>query len=419
VSFVVAQQLKVNNTKKYILGYEVGDSNLTAEFSDQVMLKETNNFDDSTDIPDLMNFDITCYPYTQPISSGTGFTSFVGYNEHGLAFRGNFTLDLTKDAFLNALSVHLIAHNPTTNSFFELDSFDFNLPTLTMTNTNVYQLLDMATTRNYLLPTGDEKNQVSLEFDSSGTPPPSTMPNYFLNFAQKIRWEDWIKNTDANAIFWNNSKPNDNLNYKTSNYSDLNGYEIKMLFKFNVYGTSTLGISGNTDYRYFTSPYTIFDYNKDASEPPTFAGTIQTFTSDGLVDLGGAVQVGNDTLFKITWVWVGGALTDISNFWGIHRIQISGDLSQQIHELGSFEDNELTTNLLKPISGNYLTLSLVGGNFVTTCLIDGTKTHVGVNYDLSGEMASPTAPRGKIVPKILEDGTYKILEDNTIKTLES
>lgn len=53
----------------------------------------------------------------------------------------------------------------------------------------------------------------------------------------------------------------------------------------------------------------------------------------------------------------------------------------------------MTNNLLKPISGDYLTKTLTAGKLVTTCLIDGTKLTNGVNYDISARMDSPRNPK--------------------------
>lgn len=404
-SFTALEQIRLSNQKSYILGFEVGDITISAGNSDAVILKEVKNFDDSSDIPDLMTFGATLFPYTEDFSTA-GNTDFTGWNEHGLAIKGNFILDLTKDAFINSFSAYLIAYRASDNSYFLLDQYDFNLPnTVLNSGGNTYQLLDMATTRNYPLVSGSEKNGVTITLDQStvGT----TSPKYDFTFAQKIRWEDWIKNVGVDTIFTDNSEPQKNLNYKSSNYSALNGYKIKMLYSFNVGGTSYLNVSGNTDYNFFTPDFVIRDYDEDGNVTPNFTQTIETFTADGLTNLGGAVQNGVDTLFKITWTPVNPV--NINDFWGIHRIQVTGDTGQQINELGTFETN-LPNQILKPITGSFLSMALVGGNIVTTCLIDGSLVQQGVSYDLSGEIGSPPQPDGEVENKITEDSENKITE---------
>lgn len=89
-----------------------------------------------------------------------------------------------------------------------------------------------------------------------------------LHLLKKIKWQDWLKNTDANNIFYNALKPQNNLNFKSSNYSNVFGYQIQMMFEINMAGVNALGISGNTDYRYFTPNLRIYDYDLDSYTTP-------------------------------------------------------------------------------------------------------------------------------------------------------
>ena len=413
-TFTTAQQLKFSNEKKYILGFEVGDSTLSSAASDCVILKTTSNFDDSSDIPDLMTFDVEMYPHTEDFSTA-GVTDFRGWNEHGIAFKGSFILDLTKDAFINSFEVLLVAYKTADGSYFPLDSYNVIMDnTLAVIGSNTYQTLNVNTTRNYPLIAGSEKNGVTILLDNStvGT----TSPKYDFEFAQKISWEDWRKNFDANPIFTDYAEPNNNLNFKSSNYSYLLGYKIRILYKFNVAGTSYLGVSGNTDYLFFSPDIKIHDYDVDGNTPPNFSQTIETFTSDGLTDLGGVIQSGVDTLFKITWTLVTGPITNLTDYWGVHRIEETGQIGKQIFELSSYETNELTLNYLKPITGSYLTTALVAGNLVTTCLIDGSKIQSGVSYNISGEIASPPRPKGNgtFTNILIEETGMAIFSENDI-----
>lgn len=388
----VTQQLRLTDLSSYLLGFEVGDSTINSGNSDAGILRTVNKFDVAADIPDLMTFDVGIYPHTEDFALGVGSSDFLGWNEHGLALKGNFILDLTKSAFLKTFKIKLIAHNSTTNSFFELDNVDIQLGQMVANfGGNNYQILDMTSTRGYKLISGSEKNGVSIIYDP--TTIPGNFPKYNFTFAQKIRWEDWIQNLDAASIFYDNSKPNNNLNYKTSNFGRL-GYKIKMLFEFNVGGLSTLGVAADTIYRYFTPDFRIFDYDKDMNTTPSFSQVVETFDPTTLTDLGGALLVGTDTLMVITWTWVGGAILDIADYFGIHRIEESQGGSE-IFEFSSYEANPITSNKFLPIVGfgNYLKLEIVSGKLVTSCLIDGTQLIAGVKYKLSGEIQSPPRPK--------------------------
>lgn len=414
-TYSTAQQLRLSALSNYILAFEVGDSTKTAGNSDAVILHTVNTFDVSADIPDLItNFDMAIYPHTEYFAGG-GFTDFKGWVEDGLALNGSFEIDLDLEAIINSFNIYLIAYNSTSNSYFVLDQFNIPLGSIGSATAfgYTYQIINTNTTRGYQLVSGSEKNGVSLILDvgSGGT----STPLYEFTFAQKIKWQDWLKNNDVNNIFYNALKPQNNLNFKSSNYSNIFGYKIQMMFEINMAGVNALGVSGNTDYRYFTPNLRIYDYDLDSYTTPRFTQVIETFHPTTLADLGGAILVGEDTLFKTTWTDTWGAITDITNFWGIHRIEESGGVGN-IYELSSYETNELTNNLLKPISGNYLTKTLTAGKLVTTCYIDGTKLANGVNYDISARIDSPFNPKVRQPDiRVSNTGDYRVDESGNYR----
>ena len=410
-TLTTAQQLRLNQNSNYLIGFEVGDSTIPAGTSDIVMLKEVKPFDISADIPDLITqFELNVFPHTEYFAGG-GFTDFKGWIEDGLALKGLFEIDLDLQAFINSMNVYLVAHNSTSNSYFILDQYQMPLGTtqlVTVGTGYTFQIINENTTRGYQLVSGSEKNQVSLVLDSSSLG--ANLPIYNFTFPQKIKWEDWIKNLGVNNIFYNASKPNNNLNYKSSNYSNLAGYQIKMMVEVNMAGVNSLGVAGNTIYRYFSPNFRIFDYDLDSYTTPRFTQVIKTYHPTTLADLGGAILQGEDTLFEVTWTDTLSPILDISPFYGIHRIEVNGGFGN-IYELSSYETNELTNNLLKPISGNFLTKTLTAGKLVTTCLIDGTKLQAGTNYDISARIDSPSNP--KVSPpsvRVDNDGNYLVDE---------
>lgn len=416
--FSTTQQVKLSNLKSYVLGFEVGDSSKDSGVSDVVILKSVNTFDDSSDIPNLMTFTNEIYPYTEDFSTA-GVTDFRGWNEHNLAIKSSFILDLTKSAFVNSFEAYLVAYKTSNGSYFELDKYVFNMDnTLVTVGANTYQGLLVDTTRNYPLVLGSEKNGVKITIDQSTMT--GTSPKYDIEFCQKFSWEDWIKNFDVNPIFTNFSKDQNNLNFKTSNYSNLFGYKIRMMFKFNVGGISYLGVQNDTDYLFFTPDFRIFDYDLDGNVTPNFTQVIETFTEDGTINLGGTIQVGVNTLMKITWAYLT-AIDDITDWWAIHRIEESGESGKQLFEFGSYEDNLLINNILIGINNDFLEMDLISNKLVTTCLIDGNQIVAGRKYNLSGEMAAPNRPKGSnnFTARISETGELRTDENGNIRFIEN
>ena len=330
------------------------------------------------------------------------------YIEDGLLLSYDFWLDTSKDAILNTLNLRVVAWNNTDDTYFVLNNYE--IPIIATIVSGI-QNISLDQTRLFPLHINDQFNFVQITTDLLV----GTKQHYTLLIALKISWQDWIAQIDADTVFFNASKPLGNLNKKASNYSEINDYSIKFSLLANLDGTNDIGETGTTDYNMITPAIIVSDY--DASTDWT--STIQTFDAVTLVDLGGAISQTNNTIVKGTHVNSGGAITDITDYWAIHRIEKTGQLGYAIQELSTIHPYP-ATNILIPLSTETrLKKYLDTGDVITECLIDVTKLEAGVQYNLSCRISDGAG--GAVVPtdaKFLEDGTFKILEDGTIKVIE-
>jgi hypothetical protein len=366
----------------FIIGAQLGDVTISNGNSDRVtILADVDVYDESADIPDLIvNPAFNLFPYKEVVGVDTGFTSLIQWNEDGFTMQGSFDLDLNKEAVLNTLEFRLIAENNTTGSFFELDSFVFNVANPIVVSG--VQQFNLITTRNYNLESGNQFNDVSLTTGALA----AGLQTYNLRFSQKISWQDWIQNNLVDSLFYDPSKPNNNLNDKSSNYSALNGYTIKLSMFSNLSGVNALGVGGITDYHLLTPPLTVYDYDLDGNVIPVWSATIETFNPINLTNLGGAILTGQNTLFKITWVNSGGAVTDLTDFTAIHRIEETNQNGYNIDEVGTLYSYPSNNRVIPKGGFTNLDMFLVGGNVVTECLVDGSQLNSGVGYNLSGKI---------------------------------
>ena len=364
----------------YLIAVEVGDVTLPSGNSDRVLLlADAREYDESADIPDLMGVDkFDIYPHDKQIGVDSGFTDMTSWNEDGLVVDFDFHLDLNKSAFINSLQFMLVAYNPTTDRYFELDSYSFGAGTSVVSGG--VQQLNANTTRGYILKSGDQFNDVQISVSTNA----GNIQQYIGRFAQKIAWQDWISNLNVDTIFYNNSEPNNNLNNKSSNYSLLNGYEVRLAIFSNLDGVSTLGVSGNTNYLFLSPTITVFDYEEDGGFD-VWSCNIETFNFANSSNLGGAILTGQDTLFRSTWTNSGGAVTSLTGLWGINRIEETGQQGYDITEMSSLND-PLNNGILKPNSGTKLFVYLNAGKVVFECLIDGNKVAAGQEYNLSSRI---------------------------------
>ena len=381
---------KFNTSPVYIaIGVQVGDVSLTNTGSDRVMLlADVELYDQSPDISDLMHVTKNqIYPHNQQIGVGNGFSNMVSWNEDGLVVDFEFDLNLNLSAVMNSLEFKIVAYNTITNQFWELDSYSFS-PATSVVSGGVQQIT-ANTTRNYILESGDQFNDVIINIGTQT----AGLQKYSGRFAQKISWQDWVVNNATDTIFFDPSEPNNNFNDKASNYSLLNNYEIRLAIFSNISGTSPLGVSGATDYLFLSPNITVYDYEKDGLVTPVWSCEIETFDAINMTPLNGSVLSGIDTLFRCTWTSINAPITSLADIWGINRIEITNQPSYEITEMSSL-NLPLSTGqqLLKPSVGTLLDVTLVGGNVVMECLIDGSLVTSGTNYNLSSRIQHDVAP---------------------------
>jgi hypothetical protein len=403
VEYSTAQQIRLSNMIAqnpiyFLIGIQAGDINLPSGNSDRViMLADVGEYDESPDIAGLMDVtNLSIYPHNEQIGVGVGSTNMVAWNEDGLAVEFAFKLDLNLDAFINTLDFKLIAHNSTTNSIFELDNYSYAIGGATVSGG--VQQLNINTDRNYVLKAGDQFNDIELNVGSN------ILGDQFYSgrFSQKISWQEWLSNLDVDTIFYNAAEPNDNLNFKVSNYSALNGYDIKLAVSANLFGTNTFGTSGLTDYIFLSPAITVFDYALDGNVTPVWGGTIETFNPTTMANLNLSILTGQDTLFRTTWVNSGGPVTSLVDIWGINRIEETDQVGYEITEMSSLND-PATSQLLIPSIGTKLNVYLSGGNVIMECLIDGSLATAGTNYNLSSRIQNSQAIiEGKLTSPLSE-----------------
>jgi len=372
----------------FLLAIQCGDITLSNVSSDRVMLvADALPFDTSADISGLITVNnMTYFTHDMDSTTDVGFTTLATWNEDGVVMNFDFDLDLNNDALLNSLEVVVVAADATTGVYFELDSYEFQLGNIISGGVQQFNISD---TRGYTLATSSNFNNVSLTTGSQA----GGLQNYICTIGQKISWQEWIQNLDVASVFYDSAEPNNNFNDKTSNYANLtDNHVIKLGIKANVYGSdSTLGTTGNTDYIAYAGNITTFDYDEDADSPsPRFTATIETFTEDGVTNLGGALLTnGDNTLVKTTWVDNLYSFVSVWNYYGIHRLEPVNAQGYSIEEFSSITTPP-TGQVLQPTSGNtLLDMQIVSGDLVTESLVDGSNQNININYKLSSRLQTP------------------------------
>ena len=397
VEYSLAQKMRLSNQLtqgpiNYLIAVELGDVTTVSGNSDKLLiLADVKEYDTSADIPFLgfvSKFD--AYAHNEQIGVVPGSTDAIGWNESGLVWDFNFQLNTLFQSVINSLEMKLIAFDPITEHYFELDSESYSVGNAIVSG-GVQQLNEQST-RGYILKAADQFNDKTLNTGIFF----AGVQNYDGRFGQKFKWQDWLENLGVDTVFYDATKPFNNLNYKTSNYSLLNGYEIRQAMLMNLSGVSILGVSGETDYLFLSPTLTVYDYEKDGNVVPVWTHVIETFNAANNSPLGGSVLSGQDTLFRSTWTHSGGPVPSLDPLFVINRIQQTGSIGDDIDEMSSINLPPTGQKLIPKPTFTLLDVQLIGGLVVAECLIDGSTIAPGTNYDLSTEIRDVSLVGGKM-----------------------
>jgi len=274
----------------------------------------------------------------------------------------------------------LAGYDETNDDSFEIDSFDVPLGTPT-TGPNGEQIISNTSTRGFNLSSDSQFNQVQLisnTYDGVNNKQPYTARVPF-----KISWADWQELLTVPDSFVDQNEPFNGKNKKSSRYSNINGYELRVMYFVTV---EQNGIS--TIYRHISGEVNVYDYNNDDSVPADFVGTIQTFKSDGTTNTNLKVLSSEPTKIKATFVPNAFDPT-LEDYYGIIRIEPSLQQAFDIDEASTIRGNAPTPR----VSG--ATITKDGVNVVIEAETVVENLQPGQEYNLSARLGLNQEPLTK------------------------
>ena len=382
VEYTTDQRLRIGTTDYYAVWVIVEDSGLTAPNSDRsVLMVDTLPYLIDSEITGLTTWNqLQFFQHEQDKDADTPLSSANVWNEDGLLVQFDFSIDTTKDAEITAITFELVAYNATTGDDFSLDSYPVDLSGVVVSQG--VQQIEVDTTRGYILKDDDQFNLVQIT-----TGPLSGDDQHYTGFfAQKVKWQDWLLNLGVNTVFYDNSEPNNNLNFLASNYSNLEGYEIRFRGIVETTGKDMNGSTGIGRDIGYSGDLDTFDYGVSDE---TWTATIYTLDPDTLTDLGGAILGSKNTLFRIIWNQTTSSST--TDLYAIHRLQEAGAIVDNIQEMSSVNLPPPGQALIPKDGETLITLATVGSDIYSECLIDYTQIDPSKTYNLSGRVERFTA----------------------------
>ena len=360
IEYSTTEQLRLTTDSNYLIVVQIADSAIASGNSDRVnLIADVNTYKKGAFIEGLFN--VTDFGYLvngQTVSDDSTPIIEEIWNEDSISVKGSFDLDLSKQSVLERLEFALVAFNTVTNSYFLLDSLFLNVAGYTVSLGS--QQISINETRGYERVYEPELfNNITI---TTGTKV-GDLQGYNFNFAQKIKWQDWIFNPNADTVFYDGSKPADNLNLKSSNYSGLEDYEVKMIVIANTTGIDDLGRDGIGLDVYEGGNISIKDYG--LSDTPYSVAKVRTLDPESLTDLGGAILSDKPTLVESRF-----SGTSTSNIVILHRYERTNQLGDVIPEI----EADLSVDGLE----------LVGRTLLSNALFDNSSA-----YNFTARLFSP------------------------------
>jgi len=394
VDYLTAIEPLLEN-KNYVIFVSTCDETANAGGTDRVTLKvDTQLYDYNPDIEDLIFIDtINHFPHNiNDTILLDGFDDYRGWVEDGFEIVAPFQLNNDLAAGLSSLSVHFSAWNPTTDDRFDLQSYNYNLSGGVLVNPvglNQYKIYNINTTRGFNLVNGSQFNNAILTTQGPGLRGPINVIDYQLKLGIKANFEEWISLPGANTVFYDANEPNNGLNLKSSNYSLKEGYEL-VVFIDSVAAVVVQNpptfIPTNifTNYQFLSQPHAYYDYDLDNNITPDWAVEIITIDDNG-ANTSGILQTSINTIIRATFTPIGGT-TNLTNPYGIIRLNQNGGNIQTIFELSSIRESVVNNPLIPLVGESYTKLTDDNLTVVLECLVDGSLLDASVNYDLSATL---------------------------------
>lgn len=371
----------ISEDDSYFLGMLYGDNNNAN--SDEVMINlAVSNYSKGfygDDVSDLLHDGgkgIQFYEHDSDLTVGAESNPITNLwvEDKVLA---EFKIDLAISAKIERFTPKLIVTNGLEEFVLNSTSYSLaNYPVMSGGN----QVIDFEDTRNFLLKDGSGFDKVTIENTVYTTSPYENKFKFRVPFG--ISYEEYRALNEADTDFFNTLEPNNGLNYDASNYSDIdNSSSWGVYFAVDFEVKESDQASQLTTYRFRSQELYIRDYNeaKDAVDPFTVDASLLT-TSDVSTNLN--ILDTEDTKVRFDFTSDTGAINlPVTAVVRLEEYNNGG--LESIYELSSLRDRLVQGNPLKPLTGDYASVTQPSVDKIRVeCLIDKDLIEEGKQYEV-------------------------------------
>jgi len=394
VSFVITydalEKLLISDTSKYLLFLTTGAEYATAD--DRVTLQiDLNNFSKNLDVTGLIN-SVTPAFY-EPWANFTGSVNPVtltGWNGDLIGLK--FTVlrnasPITTTSSISKAQFKILAVNSVTGEEFDFPDYTINwligTPTKTVVGGNIYQILNTNVLNSFNMPNSEMFNRIIV--DATVPSVATVTQTYVFTAGFQMPWRQWLKNFSAPPEVYDPAEEQNNQNYRVSNYSNIDDWEIFPVFELTM---NTVG-GVQTIYRKMIFESNIYDFDTNNG---AFVGVSEYYDEDG--NITDNIYVDQNVLCLIEISHTSGVIskTDLEAYIWIERD--GSDIQPWF--LHSDIDWTSPLNPLTPSdvldTGNTQFVEIFSANnlIVLRCYTNKDNLQDGVNYNVYGRIKNKT-----------------------------
>lgn len=393
VTYDSTEQLLISDTSNYLLFVTAGVT--PAAGNDRVTLSvDLNQFSKNLDISGLITgVDVEFFEPFEAFTGSRRLASWTGWNGD----LGGCKATVTRAAYapLSALNnkitkaeFKMFATNGTeTAELLSINVPIYPNPSGIFSQVEVvgyaHQIINSSVVAGFNMPATEQLNLLQASSTIPIIASATQVMTFFVGF--QTPWREWIQNLNIPNTFYDSAEAQNNQNYRTSNYSNVDSYEIFAAWYFTV--TTLSGIS--TIYRKLTFESNVADFDTSGG-----AYTGSTLYYDESNQLTQNIFIDQTVRIEISFTHSSGIITlaDIEGYIWIER-----DGSDQAPWF--LHTSKDWTNALNPLSpsdtlntGNYQFVEVVSSNNLIKliCYTNRDNLQDGVNYKVYGRIKNET-----------------------------
>lgn len=389
IQYTTAQQLLILNGSNYLVWISVGNEGAINPDNRVALPVSLNYFSKNLDVPGLITaVDVTHYEPINFDAEIVPMASETGWNGDLIGLKFIVTRSTTIAAVICMAQYRIRAKNSVTNEVFYFEDYDvtwnFNRIAVSDVGGVQYQIMNKDDQGPFNLPADEKLNRLTAATVVPGSA--GATQTYTFRTGFQMPWRQWQPNPNVDNSLYDVSEEQNNQNYRVSNYSNVDNWEIRPVFEVTVLTAGNV----ETIYQKQIAEANIQDFDTTAG---TFSATTEYY--DGNSELTEDIYVDQNVSVVQKFVHNLGVIT-LANIEAYVWIERAGSLAPPVGYLHSHLDWSDPSNAITPSDalsvGNTQFVEVFSANNLITlrCYTNRDNLQKGATYNIYGRIKNKT-----------------------------